>query len=192
MRGPGYGNRPHRARRRTGAALGAGAIAAGLTLALAVPAPGVAAGRAAAAPAPGPAATRPAVLPFAPVVATVVVRVSPPVGSRTQSFAISLRRPTATGGTGLFRRHDSLTVAGPRRRGCVSAAEVGLPDGPAGRTTAATLDPRHLGGRWCVGTFRGIVVQTETVHCAAGPIPRACPFLVVAPQTIGRFHFRVR
>jgi hypothetical protein len=68
---------------------------------------------------------------------------------------------------------------------------MALPAAAAGSTVRARLVPGHVGGRWCTGTFRGVITQTVSVTCGSGPAV-ACPMLVIAPQTIGRFHFRVR
>jgi hypothetical protein len=130
------------------------------------------------------------------VAATVSTRVTPGAGGIHQVFRLSLRRPATTGATGVFITYDTVSVGGPRRRGCVSDATLTMPDGRAGSTGTVALNPRRMGGRWCVGTFRGAVVEHQMTRC--GTPQRferpaiVCPMLVVAPRTIARFHFVVR
>jgi hypothetical protein len=57
------------------------------------------------------------------------------------------------------------------------------------------LSPARLAGAgtggatsWCAGTFHGRVVMTERLLC--GP-PRLCPMLMIRPQTVARFRFKV-
>jgi hypothetical protein len=128
--------------------------------------------------------------------ATVAARVTPRAGGIHQVFRVSMRRPVTTGETGVFITYDTVNIGGPRRRGCVSAATLTMPDGRAGTTGTVALDPRRLGGRWCTGTFRGAVVQHEMTRCGS---PQRferpaviCPMMVVAPRAVARFHFLVR
>ena len=121
---------------------------------------------------------------------TVAVHVRPGTGKPTSAFSVSLKLPAATGLSGGLQRSDSVAVSGPHHSGCVSSASMTLPSDPAGTTVDARLAPKHFGGHWCMGTFRGTVTETQTVQC--GPVEaRVCPQIVIAPETIGRFRFRV-
>jgi hypothetical protein len=119
------------------------------------------------------------------------VHVHPATGGPHSAFTVSLRIPTTTVTSGQYRRTDSLTVTGPHRTGCVWRAAIGLPAGAAGSTVRVRLVPGRLGGHWCAGSFQGVVTESQSVFCGPNPA-RACPLAVVAPQTIGRFRFRVR
>lgn len=124
-------------------------------------------------------------------VATVPVAVHPGAGGPGTTFAISLRIPSPTGTEGVIRRRDTLSVSGPGAAGCISSAVLTLPDAAGGTMVRMRLNPSRLGGHWCVGLFRGAVVETQSAVCGPGPA-RACPLLMIRPQTIARFRFRVR
>jgi hypothetical protein len=119
------------------------------------------------------------------------VDVRPATGGPHSVFTVSLRIPTKAGTSGQDHRTDSLTVTGPHRSGCVSRAAIVLPAGAAGSSVRVRLVPGRLGGRWCAGSFQGVVTETQSVICGPNPA-RACPLVMIAPQTIGRFRFRVR
>jgi hypothetical protein len=122
---------------------------------------------------------------------TVPVHVKPATGLVRSTFAVSLRIPAATGSTGGVRRTNELSVNGPQRAGCVSHAAMGLPAEPANTLVRMRLNPRKLGGRWCVGTFQGLITEDSSIIC--NPRPQyVCPELVIAPETIGKFKFRVK
>ncbi|HET8979377.1 MAG TPA: hypothetical protein VFN87_14530 [Solirubrobacteraceae bacterium] len=149
--------------------------------------PGLAAALAAAAV---PAGARPARADRA-ATGMVSVRLQPGAGGPRTTFTVSFRRRAQTGIQGGVSRRDSVIVFGPRRSRCVSTAEMGTPTGAAGTMVHVRLAPGRLGGRWCAGTFRGEIEETVSVLCRPGPA-RACPMVMIAPQTIGRFRFRVR
>jgi hypothetical protein len=116
------------------------------------------------------------------------VYVTPGSGGQHTKFRLRFRIPDATGMSGLFRRTDLLSVSGPSRAGCISRTSVTLRSAQAGARLRMTLNPSGLGGRWCVGTFHGQIVENEQVICQR---LRACPDIAVAPRTIARFKFRV-
>jgi hypothetical protein len=61
-----------------------------------------------------------------------------------------------------------------------------------GARVKLVLAPRAgSGGGWCAGQWHGKVVQSVAIRCTPTPA-RACPQLVVAPQTIATFRFRVK
>ncbi|HWE09694.1 MAG TPA: hypothetical protein VG325_10085 [Solirubrobacteraceae bacterium] len=119
------------------------------------------------------------------------VRVRPATGGPHSAFTVSLRIPATTGTTGEYRRTDSVTVTGPTRTGCRSRAALALPGGTAGSTVRVRLVPGRLGGHWCAGSFQGVITESQSLVCRTNPA-RACPLVMVAPRTIGRFRFRVR
>lgn len=125
----------------------------------------------------------------APGQATVHVR--PFRGGPRTAFTVSVRIPTQTGTFGQFHRSDVLSVGGPRRPGCVSSARMVLPAATAGSTVRARLVPGHRPAHWCAGTFRGVIMETQSVICGGSP-HLVCPLVLIRPQTIGRFRFVVR
>ncbi len=120
---------------------------------------------------------------------TTRVTVKPGSGTPATRFAFSLRVPVATGRFGLLSRTDTLSVTGPPGAQCESRASRALKPAKKGKRVKLTLRPAKSG--WCVGKWRGTVLQTEAFRCSptAG---RVCPDLVVAPRVIGSFRFRVK
>jgi hypothetical protein len=118
------------------------------------------------------------------------VHITPHLGGPRTTFHVGVRVTVATGTFGTVRRRDTIVVSGPDRQGCASSASVALPNTAAGAQRSMALHPRRFGGHWCKGRFNGRVVETSTIVCGGPHL--ACPQVVVAPQTIARFHFRVR
>jgi hypothetical protein len=123
------------------------------------------------------------------IVPTTRVYVSPATGGPHAVFRLRFRIPAATGTVGSFRRVDTLSISGPPRRGCVSDFTKVLAPAQTGARLRVKLDPSRLGGRWCAGSFQGQIVQNQSIVCQ--PQEGACPLLVIAPQTIASFAFRV-
>lgn len=118
------------------------------------------------------------------------VDVSPSTGGPVTMFAIRFRAPDRTGRKAGSERRYLLSVSGPaNEQDCLDGADRALPFSRAGARVKALLDPRHLGGRWCTGTFHGRVEEIRTLVCPHGT---ACPRFVELLGTIGRFRFTVR
>jgi hypothetical protein len=82
-----------------------------------------------------------------------------------------------------------VSVKAPERRGCISSLTVGVGARAAHALVKLRLSPGS-GHSWCPGRFHGQVVQYQSVVCGP-PQMVVCPLLVIAPQTIARFRFRV-
>ncbi len=136
----------------------------------------------------GVAASAPAAL-----AAGTAVRVSPRRGGIHTNFVLRFTIPDATGITGDVDVADELLVAGHGHAGCLGSAEVPLRSAPAGTAFRVTLNPQHLNGHWCPGTFTGSLVERRTTICPPGPVQAqiVCPLYVLAPRVIGRFRFTV-
>jgi hypothetical protein len=119
------------------------------------------------------------------------VTVRPGSGTARTHFAFSFRVPVAIGTFGLLERTDTFSVSGPRAAHCQSRVTRTLTRRKKGARVRLTLRPANGSGGWCTGQWRGTVVQAEDFRCSPSP-PRVCPDLVVAPQTIASFRFRVR
>lgn len=126
----------------------------------------------------------------AAVAATTKVVVTPGTGGPRTKFKFSFRAPNATGVGSDWSRVNTLSVDGPEHSSCVWEGAVTLPRSPAGTMVRITLNPSRLGGSWCTGTFHGEVVESQRIICLPLPVD-ACPQLVIAPQVIARFKFRV-
>jgi hypothetical protein len=121
---------------------------------------------------------------------SVPVHVTPAIGSPETSFLLSFRAPERTGRYGSSQRHDTLTAAAQApSRGCIAAVDLRLPDARAGALIRVRLAPRHLGGRWCTGTYRGGIAELQTPVCAPG---KACPAFILLRGVLGRFSLSVR
>jgi hypothetical protein len=116
--------------------------------------------------------------------------VDPAPGHRHTRFTISFRTQMATGTSAGMRRTDLVSVKGPQRGGCIADRSVSAGAQPANSLVKVHLGPGS-GHHWCTGHFHGVVVQYQSVVCGP-PQMIACQLLVIAPQTIARFSFRVR
>ena len=117
---------------------------------------------------------------------------TPATGHRRTAFQLSFVVPETTERTATTTRRDIVSLVTDRRRRCVWQGSLVLPYARAGTTQRVTLTPRRLHGRvWCVGTFVGDVVQEEILGCGPPQTAIMCPALVIRPQVIARFQFRV-
>jgi hypothetical protein len=119
------------------------------------------------------------------------VTVRPGSGTAQTRFAFSFRVPVATGRFGSLIRTDTLSVNGPRGGHCESRATRTLKPARKGKRVTLRLRPGKGSGGWCAGRWHGTVVQSVMLRCAPVGM-QVCPELVVAPQTIARFRFRVK
>ena len=125
----------------------------------------------------------------AAAVPTVTVRVSPPTGLPSTTFAISFHTPDRTGRHGALARHDELMVAIARHgSGCVSSFDARAPDGAAGALIRVVLGTARIRGRWCTGRWTGRIEELETPVCKEG---QACPQFIILRGVIGRFMLTV-
>jgi hypothetical protein len=130
-----------------------------------------------------PAALAPAAL------ASTRMSLKPGLGKPTTGFVLSFRAPARTGSFGALRSHYQVYASGPKGTGCTSSVSIALRQTRRGAHVRITLRPKGHRGVWCVGRFRGRVAELETTLCQP---TRACPDIVIAPRTVGRFSFRVR
>jgi hypothetical protein len=120
------------------------------------------------------------------------VSVKPGAGGPRTHFAVTFRVPVAVGTFGAVVRRDTVRVNGPRATGCASSATATLRRARKGARAKLTLGPGSVArGGWCAGLWHGTVLESVVLRCTASPA-RACPQLVVRPQTIARFRFRVK
>lgn len=126
----------------------------------------------------------------AAAVAMTTVQTNPARGSPSTQFRLTFTSPERTGKFGSLLRRQVVSATGPvRRGGCVALVSVVLPPTRPGHRVHLTLNPKQLGGVWCVGRYSGRIADSESVICRPR---RACPDLVVAPRTIATFSFRVQ
>jgi hypothetical protein len=120
------------------------------------------------------------------------VSVTPGSGGTRTHFAFRFRVPVAIGRFGSVIRRDTLSVSGPRGTRCVSRASATLRQARRGARVKLTLTPGTAArGGWCAGLWHGTVVQSVVLRCSTNP-SRVCPALMVRPQTLARFRFRVK
>jgi hypothetical protein len=120
------------------------------------------------------------------------VSVTPGSGGPRTHFVFRFRVPVAMGTFGSVIRRDTLSVTGPRGGRCVSRASTTLRSARKGARAKLTLTPGPAArGGWCAGLWHGTVVQSVVLRCSTNP-NQVCPALVVRPQTLARFRFRVK
>jgi hypothetical protein len=117
----------------------------------------------------------------------VRVGVHPPVGRPWTRFRLELVSSGRTGRHGRRERAYSAAVRGPLRTACVIETGTWFTHGPPGSRLHAVLDPsRAKGGRWCRGSFRGVVRYRDGL-CRR---PGRCFHMHVSRA--GSFSFSVR
>jgi hypothetical protein len=124
--------------------------------------------------------------------------VAPARGHLHTTFTVDFTAPNASGSFGGQTRSYELSATPLHAgRGCIDSVSMAPDATSAGEAIAVVLRPRHLGGRWCAGTYTGSVV--EVGHATCGPIVAqhtdpdgvACPQYVAVLDRIGSFRFRV-
>jgi hypothetical protein len=117
------------------------------------------------------------------------ITVKPTSGSSTTQFVVSFGTPDRTGKVGIFDRREELSLQGPSHvAGCISSVSKTLPAAAAHARVSDTLDPAQLGGRWCVGAYRGQIEEIQGPACVTG---KPCPEFASQLRRLGRFVFRV-
>src|SRR5579863_810592 len=126
------------------------------------------------------------------------LRVGPRAGQTSTSFVVHFNAPVATGRRGTMTYRYELDVQGPAASsGCVTTAELSPRAQFAGEAMAVKLNPAHLGGSWCSGTYTGKVIETAAPACGppvAGSAKRLaimCPMFIEVVRTVGTFSFSV-
>ena len=119
--------------------------------------------------------------------ASVRVYVTPAVGHPSTRFVVRFRAPAATGNTATVRSHYELYASARHGSGCTSSVAIAIAPTTVGQHVRITI--AHKRGRnWCLRKFSGRIVRVTSVLCLP---TKACPQILIAPQTIARFSFRV-
>jgi hypothetical protein len=119
----------------------------------------------------------------------VRLTITPSSGLPTTSFMLHFRAPDTTGRMGSLRRTYVVSLNGPGGQNCVSGGSWSVPPVQAYARERVVLNPKTVGGQWCIGTFRGRVNGVEYPVC---PFREVCPMYVVLLRTVGHFEFQVR
>ncbi len=117
------------------------------------------------------------------------VHVSPGAGGPSTHFVVRFRAPSPTGDFGSVRSHYQLYASGPRGPACVSGVSIRLRATKRYAHVRLTLNPKRLGGVWCAGRFSGRIEDIQAIVCKKDLV---CRNVMIAPQTIARFSFRVK
>ena len=115
--------------------------------------------------------------------------IKPSSGLPTTNFILRFRAPDTTGRMGSLQRTYVVSVNGPGGQNCVSGASWSVAPVLAHARVRETLKPRKVGGKWCIGTFRGTVDELAYPICQFHEV---CPLYVVLRRTVGHFRFHVR
>jgi hypothetical protein len=119
--------------------------------------------------------------------ASVRVYVTPAVGHPSTRFVVRFRAPSATGSTATVRSHYELYASARHGSGCTSSVSVAIAPTNLGQHVRVTVAHKR-GHNWCLRKFSGRIVKVTSVLCLP---TKACPLVLIAPQTIARFSFRV-
>jgi hypothetical protein len=120
---------------------------------------------------------------------TMHVAVKPRTGSPSNHFAVSFRAAVQTGAGSLIRSYR-VTAGASKRNGCQSSASEIAPSAAQGSMVHVTLSPGKRTA-WCTGTYKGQVWLYQAVRCGPPLASIACPQIVIRPQVVGTFSFRV-
>jgi hypothetical protein len=116
--------------------------------------------------------------------------VTPEHGVSDTTFVLSFVAPTTTGTSGAMQVHDVLSASGhPASASCLGSVDVPITDHRRGQRMLVRLNPRKLGGHWCLGTFHGQIEELAQPVCPHG---EACPTYVILRGTIARFELHVQ
>jgi hypothetical protein len=113
------------------------------------------------------------------------ITVKPTTGHPRTRFVVSFTAPLG-GRAGGYVRYVVSARTGARR-GCMSSAFASVSARRSGARVGAKLVLR--GGSWCVGTYRGKIIETFEPPCPPGKL---CPAFIGVIRTIGTFTFRVK
>src|ERR1700691_3176443 len=94
------------------------------------------------------------------------LRVGPRTGHTSTSFVVHFNAPVATGRGATMIYGYELSAQGPTASsGCLATAAATPRAHFAGQAMAVKLNPAHLGGHWCLGTYSGRVIETAAPVC---------------------------
>ena len=115
------------------------------------------------------------------------VTVTPARGAPATTFTVSFRTSDRTGPTtGIYETlSGNATSMG---LDCVTNFNVRTPAAAAGAKVRVTLNPRRLGGSWCLGSYSGRITEIQTSSCSTA---RLCPLYLLSERELGTFRLRV-
>jgi hypothetical protein len=153
-----------------------GRISAGVTLALLL----VACGGSGSSPSTRSSSTTTASAGAPPVGHLSLTPTAPTPSSRV---TFSFEAPAGSGHQGASLLSFVLSVAGPRRSGCLGSRTAVVAHVLKGMTARVRLP-----GTWCVGSYRAVVQEFARAYCTPGQM---CPQFVRLVATVARTTFRV-
>ncbi len=115
--------------------------------------------------------------------ATQDLSVSPPAPTPTSRVTFSFSAPATAGHHGSALLSFILTLAGPRRAGC-----LGPRTAPILHVVKGTTASVQLGGTWCAGAYVARVQEFARPFCKPGQM---CPQYVRLIGTVAMARFRV-
>jgi hypothetical protein len=121
------------------------------------------------------------------------ITVTPAKGTPTTTFTARFKTPLTTGSSHELRSWEIASVVDNRQpsASCTSTTAKRLPPAVVHHRVSVTLSAAAK--PWCTGAYTGTVTLYRAIICGPGPIQRrlACPEIAFAPESIGRFRFRV-
>jgi hypothetical protein len=114
----------------------------------------------------------------------LLVHVTPAAGGPATRFVASYSAPVKTGVVGSIRLRDEVSAeTSSASSGCQSSVSKFVPAVRRGQRVQVALAV----GRWCVGVFKGKLLELQTPVCPPGSM---CP-MYVRIRTLATFSFRV-
>jgi hypothetical protein len=118
------------------------------------------------------------------------IQVGPSSGSPSTVFVLTFPAPARTARNGSSHRRDMITASAPRgAAGCVISIDVRAQHVISGSRLRVSLDPRKLGGNWCLGVYHGRIEELQNAVCPHGKL---CPSHALTRAILGRFTLHVK
>lgn len=98
------------------------------------------------------------------------IRISPASGTPDTSFVLTFHIPRRAIRNGLVGRGYTVTVSSPRggTLGCIGSFVLPHRHPVSRARVRVVLDPRELGGVWCLGTYHGRIKGLRRRACSIG------------------------
>lgn len=113
--------------------------------------------------------------------------VTPASGGPRTRFGLRFTAPASSGQRGAYRVGFTIALTGGAG-GCIGSRSVPVVPVQKGATVSIPLEPTALGGRWCPGAHRALVVEFEGPVCRPGMM---CPQFLRLLGSVGEATFTV-
>jgi hypothetical protein len=117
-------------------------------------------------------------------------QVTPAPGNQHSTFDVTFRTIHKIGISDGIRTDVELSASTSlSTSSCITSFNIKAPAAAANTHVHVYLRPQSLGGRWCVGTYNGVVNQWRITVC---PRHQLCPTYAIPSHRIGTFKLHVQ